>query len=735
MFGQNTNLRSNCRIWVLLCALIAAGSLIVPTHVRAEENTGKLFKEDYTIGVFLSSQGGTVGQVIDAIKHFSSARIKQLNREGGINGHKVKLKYYDDEEEIQKTVSNVDKALSDERLIAMVGVWNSTRGAAIVDKVGKSGVPFISEISLNSLFAEHKTIFTLTRAVDDETRLFKRFVSDNYKSAAFVGLEGDLYTQSFEQTLSKMSDQVEFASSHWIPNKDELDEEAADRAIAELKEKNPDILCLSIGSARGAAFVTKMIDAGLSIPIFVAAGSAERILKVPEAAKYKGRLYQITDGVPYVDNERLAQLARRADFAGRGKNYGRDAVGYGVRYGDILAMIVKAARTANTPKVKELRKHVSDELLSYAAGKKVFRGLWQDWAFTPDRASAETPLMVWRPETHHKLILSPIQYLNTPRGLEEVPVIYVNLDMIRIFRIDSSDKSFHAEFYFAMTSDKETDISSIEFTNAYRGQVSNRPLINFRQIHGGKAAAGFDPGLKLYKVSGKFMFKPELANFPFDRQQFSISFQPVSTDAPFFIQPPKPALRDRDFDVDGWHLEDEYVGSNQDIISTIQNYVSDNKIIPFYKFNYTWIVKREAVDYYLRVVLPLLFILAVVYFAIFIPDTRFESVVAIQVTALLATIALYLAIPKLDSGTATLSDQIFLVTEMGVAIMIGLSILRVNTVVREAPMMGRILAFVQGIVFPAMVTGLIIYVVIKSSDGDVTWQTVFDMLNPSSWTG
>lgn len=704
----------------VLAAIIGAAAALLPamaadkTETKDAADTGS---DDYIVAVFVSSQPGTVVQVIEAIKHLTLARAKEINAKGGINGHKVRVKFFDDDEEVEKTIKQVETALADERLIAMFGLWNSTRGAEVVERIGKSGVPMISEMSVNSLFAGYDNIFTLTRAVNDEIRVFKRFVETKYLRPAFVGLEGDLYTEAYEKALKELSDLTFLVSSNWVPNRDDLDDVAAERAIADLIAKDPDVLCLSIGSARGAAFVEKMIEAGLDIPIFVGAGSAERILKVPAAAEYKGEIYQITDGVPYVDNERLAQLSRRSDFAGSDAQFGRDAVGYGVRYGDILAMIVDAARSSETSDIPSLREHIGKVLRSFASGKKVYRGLWQDWSFTAERASAETPLLVWRPANHEKLILAPIQFLNTGSSWEEVPVLYVNLDMVRIFRIDSSDKSFHAEFYFSMTSERNIGIEAIEFTNAYRGQVSNKPLISVRQIHSGNVAAGFDPGLKLYKVAGKFMFQPDLANFPFDQQQFSITFQPVSTASPFFIQPPNPTVLDRDFEIDDWTLLDEYVGSDQDIISTIQNYVSEQKIIPFYKFNYTLLVKRVAVDYYLRVVFPLLFILLVVYFSIFIPDSRFESVVALQVTALLSTIALYLAIPKLDSDTATLSDTIFVSTELVIALMIGLSILRLNTAHRENSRFGVVLAFTQGILFPMLVIGLFGYVLVKSSEG------------------
>ena len=57
-------------------------------------------------------------------------------------------------------------------------------------------------------------------------------------------------------------------------------------------------------------------------------------------------------------------------------------------------------------------------------------------------------------------------------------------------------------------------------------------------------------------------------------------------------------------------------------------------------------MKRQTTDYFLRVVVPLGFILIVAYLSIFIPRAHFEAIVTIQVTALLSAVALYLALPK-----------------------------------------------------------------------------------------
>ena len=123
---------------------------------------------------------------------------------------------------------------------------------------------------------------------------------------------------------------------------------------------------------------------------------------------------------------------------------------------------------------------------------------------------------------------------------------------------------------------------------------------------------------------------------------------------------------------------------------TIDAWTHRQSTVPFYKASFVWLMQRQTTDYYLRVVVPLAFILAVAYLSIFIPSVHFEAIVTIQVTALLSSVALYLALPKLDADFTTLSDKIFLFAYMAVSLMIGISILRVVRVVAQAPRLKKI---------------------------------------------
>jgi hypothetical protein len=212
-------------------------------------------------------------------------------------------------------------------------------------------------------------------------------------------------------------------------------------------------------------------------------------------------------------------------------------------------------------------------------------------------------------------------------------------------------------------------------------------------------------------VAGKFTFEPRLASYPFDTQRFSVEIRPKASATPFIVQPPPRALRDKTAETDGWAPQDQYVSYDEGFVPTVDAWTFRQSIVPFYKASFVWLMKRQTTDYYLRVVVPLGFIVLVAYLSIFIPLNNFEAIVTIQVTALLSAVALYLALPKVeaDDGT-TVSDRIFLFVYSIVSLMIVISILRVSRPVEHLPRLRKTIGLTHIVVIPLLVGSMMLYV-------------------------
>ena len=130
--------------------------------------------------------------------------------------------------------------------------------------------------------------------------------------------------------------------------------------------------------------------------------------------------------------------------------------------------------------------------------------------------------------------------------------------------------------------------------------------------------------------------------------------------------------------------------------------------------------------------MPLIVILLVTYLSVFISESRLESVVAIQVTALLSSIALYLAIPKVEFEHPTISDQVFVVTYIAIFLMLGFSILRSGSFLGSRPRLGRFFKLSQIVLLPTLIVVMVGLIFAQSSDA--AYDQVLDFWKRVGWT-
>jgi hypothetical protein len=560
---------------------------------------------------------------------------------------------------------------------------------------------------------------------------------------AFVGLRESVVSGGLGEGLAKAIGPGGLVGDHRLPYKDRtLAPEGVAALLSDLKAKAPDLVVLSIGSSRAAPLMKQMAAIGVTPALFVTG----RIESIPAEATgaWPNAIYQLTwDRLPDADSERVRRLVSRGEpkdwvFDGRkvadapgwtnGTCKARPedeipnpmssnnlaAIDTGSEYADMVGLVAAAARTADpNADIPALRRNVLTQLATtYAAGRGAFKGSFNTWAFQPkSRAAVRTPFIVILPRGLGRTQLAPMQVIRLRNNtLRRIDTLYVDIDLIKLHRVEDNEKTFYAEFYMSMRDNGSASIGQLDFTNAYLDPRTNGRQLTVEELHGGGASAAFPENMKVYRVSGRFTFEPELANYPFDTQRFSIDLQPKRGDNPFIVQPPPANLRDKAVVTDGWSQLSQYVGYDEDFVPLVDAYTHEPSLVPFYRASFAWLMKRQATDYYLRVVVPLAFILIVAYLSIFIPLSHFEAIVTIQVTALLSAVALYLSLPKLDADSATLSDRIFVFDYMMVSLMIVISIMLVNGFVSRRRWLKRLLVTTHILVVPALLGVMAWYV-------------------------
>jgi hypothetical protein len=687
---------------------------------------------------------------LPAIKALAGQERDRINAQGGIAGRRIELELLDDTRDDERAVALVREAVADPDSLALVGLGYAARAKAVFDAVGpqikSSGVPWLSNISITTIFAGHPNVFT-TRASQDDERIpvLVQFAKQiGAQRPAFVGIKDNLFSNTLADGLKGASSGVPLVADHRLALAgNEADPVEVAATVGDLKQKDPDLLFLSVGTRRSAEVIEALTNSGVTPPLFVTG----RIEAIPPAvlAAYPNDLYQITwEDLPDVYNDRLRRLVSRSEaaqwiFEGRKVPqapgwasgeckprsddfvpdvYSSDnmrAIRIGGQVADMIGLVAAAARSAVQPvSIGQLRAHVIDRLkTAYAAGRGAYQGQFDNWSFRPaTRAAARTPFIVQLVHGQNRTQLAPVQFVRLrDDSLRAVNTLYLDIDMIRAFRIDDNEKSFFAEFYLAMHDDgKGASIDQLDFSNAFLDPRTNNRHITVRVLNQGGKSQAYPDDIKVYHVSGRFMFDPEFANYPFDTQRFSIDIRPLRDNAPFIVQPPPASLRDQTVATDNWVPIEQYVGFDEDVVPTTDAKSHEQSIVPFYKASFVWRMARQTTDYYLRVVVPLAFILLVAYLSVFIPRGHFEAIVTIQITALLSAVALYLALPQVDADTATLSDRIFLFIYMAVSIMIAISIIRVNPFIAHRGWLRGTLGMIHVIGIPALGVLMALYI-------------------------
>lgn len=735
---------------VATLAAIFVGSS-APAAVQVADEAEAAQRPPVVMPIFFTSKTDDCydSGIVTAIKRISRLAQNYINRTGGIAGRRLIVNLLDDKRDTQLAITNLASAVADPQTMAMIGFTNSTRAKAALDADGKdlkaSNIPFLSDISVAGLIADYPSVFT-TRPSEDEERLpvISEFVKQmQFTHVAFIGLQDNVASNNLGTSLKKILPPDAVVADHRLTMADDkLSPADVSATIDDLKSKNPDVVFIAVGSSRLKDLLKQFKAAGFTPPIF-ASGRFELLAK--KGSSYPNDIYMLAwDGFPDVYSDRLRDLLLTSAkpeywvFQGK-KNEGapgwkdgtckeRDddlppdplsdenmrALQIGMRYADMIRLAAEAARTAPaSASIPDLRDVVVNELnTTYAAGKGMFKGRFGNWSFRPSsRAAARAPLIVMLPHGLGHPQLAPVQFLHL-RGntMRRINTLYTDIDMIHADRIDDNDQTFLADFYISMDDRGGASIDQIDFSNAYLEPGSNDRQITIRPIHDGGKSDAYPDHMKIYQVTGKFLYSPNFRNYPFDTQRFSIDIQPKHDSNAFIVQPPPEGLRDKSVTVDGWDPKDQYVGYDEDFVRTINAQTLEPSVVPFYKASFVWLMKRQTTDYFLRVVVPLGFILIIAYLSIFISMHHFEAIVTIQITALLSAVALYLALPKLDANIETLSDRLFLFTYLVLSLIIAITIARVNRRIEPLGWLRKSLTFLHITAFPLMVAAMAYYV-------------------------
>ena len=255
-------------------------------------------------------------------------------------------------------------------------------------------------------------------------------------------------------------------------------------------------------------------------------------------------------------------------------------------------------------------------------------------------------------EKNLKMSLFERQLITKKNEKKIVDVSYPNFDFIDIKDISIEDNTFKSNFYFELTTKHKSGIDIIRFNNI----IDNDPeikLIKSEKIEN-------DYFYFRYYISAEFYFFSRAESYPFDIQNIFISYSIIDDQKYGILDGIKNQDIDRKFNSHGWNISSVRSG----VIRKKENYhphFKDSYVLISEENRISYIMSRKSSFTVIKILIPLLFLIALVVYGMYLPAEQIDRVIALLTTSFLSGIALYFSTERPNPLTLTIVDYIFII--------------------------------------------------------------------------
>jgi branched-chain amino acid transport system substrate-binding protein len=324
------------------------------------QKTSSSNSEVIKIGAIFSSSGPTapLGKPeLDTAKML----VKQINKEGGINGKKVELITYDDKSDQNEAVLSVKKLIEQDKVIAIFGGTTSGNTLAMVPQVEKAQIPFISLATSKQIVqpddkSPRNWTFKTTQGDDIVIPKILNYLKEKgLTKVAWLNVANPYGT-------SGHSEFKHFAPEYGIEAVIEEEFEAtvddAKAMLTRVKKENPQAIIVW-GTSQESAVITKNIhQLGMNVPIIESQGIGTKSFidlagEAAEGVVFPAGRALVAEQIPDQDPQKETLLKYKQDFE---KEYDYKATTFGGHAWDAFHLLVNAIKEAGTDPQKIKKK-------------------------------------------------------------------------------------------------------------------------------------------------------------------------------------------------------------------------------------------------------------------------------------------------------------------------------------------------------------------------------------------
>ena len=606
--------------------------------------------------------------------------LDQINRQGGIHGHPVKLLTFDDQGEPDLAEKKALEIAKDSKALAVIGHYGSSASIAAAPIYKKYGVPAVSGSSTaDALTVDNDWYFRTIFNNSDQGALLANYVhkvlhydeinilfdEDAYGStlsAAFIqeakliGLDIKLQwhfnsADSFNQSLKNITERLGAS-----PNKQTIlflathSTEAVETLVAlkQLEDVRVDIIG---GDALSSTNFLK------------------KLRQYPQEQINPGHY---SNGVYSVSPLLFNLAGKRAQDFGEAfvKKYQEEPLMTSALYYDAATVVIHAMKSAleqgKTIPFEEIRQRIKEGLWHLASIENAIEGVTSPLYFDKQGDIIKPiPIGVYKNGNAIAAMrqFQPLQSVqNRDNLLQEIlenqiievngkfmslaQVVYVGIDFNEITELKPIDSIFTADLYLWFRFKGDFDDKNIEFVNIATDEVLDEPISVWH--------SSTEPGIstKTYRFKTQFKVKLNFREYPLDQQSLPIYFRHKELTKnqliyvvdvqgmPFnkVAQSDDATNQFKFFSMGGWYVNKTSFFQNTRVNDStwgITDFFNNQQRIEFSQFNAMITISRFVVNNIIKTLLPVIFIVVLGYIAFYLDD--FSQQLAIGTNLILAT--------------------------------------------------------------------------------------------------
>ncbi|MDB9312749.1 extracellular solute-binding protein [Spirulina sp. CS-785/01] len=715
-------------------------------------NFGTFLNSDRIYVAMLAPMTGPNGEVGKEMVQGTQMYLDKINREGGINGKKVKLRVFDDQGQVSVGQEEARKIAEDQQIVLSLGSYTSSvslEAGKIYEQAGLAAITATAQA--NAVTEENKTYFRVGFTTHDEGVLLanylKKILQEDNVSIIFDGQDSwsNSLTRSFRNTFRGLKGNIrhQWDIQQIAPN--------SFGSISDFwqldREELGTVVLFPLGQD-AASLLGNMKRAGIDTPVvggisLTGQSFLSQLRTFPEAQAKPGyfsdQLYATSPLLYDVSSEATQDF--RNQFI---EKYDYQPTWVGALSYDGAKMAVEALKGANlnVGKIANKRQSVYDSLSNLMGADRGIAGLERPLYFDRDRNTpSNINIGIYEQQN---LISAPVQLQPIPEqktisNLEEqlengqilrmggqyayiTQVVYTGIDINQISKLDLKDQTYIVDFFLWFRHPGTMEIEKLEFLNAAEPIKLEEPIYEEEKNH---------MKVRAFRIKTTFEGDFSFQDYPFDNQELKIEFRHDNLRRNNLIYVPDiTGMQNPDLEsikqkfansevldsLESWKFQEVTFFENTDkgysTLGDLEAVNSADSGINYSKFNVAISIARQSFSFSINDLLPLACFIWILYIFLFFPFDEFsvESVSGLLLGVVFFHVGLKSELPD-GIGYIIALDMFFYVIYGLIAaqILLVVAILRFKDHLEWKKKLNRIVKYFR-LLFPAYILGAALFI-------------------------